>query len=1329
MKIKFFILFVFLSGLLAVLPNCLRAGNLPLKIYTSADGLGSSFVNAMSRDARGFMWFATRDGLSRFDGREFKTYQIGGNGDGAPGIEQLYEIETGVYWITTTGGTFRFDSNHAGDAEITGDAEKKILDAQLITNDRGAIYKDKKGQIWMGGDAPLLVRESNGAFSFDEVALNYPNAEWRKYQIFDFFETAADESLWMVTHYGLIRRFADGRAAFYHFGGDEKVDLNYALPDAASRIWLSYNDSVEVFLPESASEIAAGENSSARNFPLSQTANSAAESFSLPNIGGQISRFASAGAGENFRQIYESSDRHIWIAAGNSVIEFDGEKRRRYDAAQGIPSQIASVCEDAGGNLWFGGQSGAARLNRFGLESFSAVDGLKSEEIHSLYERGGVFYAVNGGGYISRFDGEKFETVRPPIDENSTFSWLSSVAFPDSRGDWWITTKNKLYRFAATREFSDFANQKPSAIYTIADGLKGDSLFRVFEDSLGDLWISTRGADSQTNGLTHWSRADGKFYAFGERDNFPAGKSPVSFAEDADGALWFGFYQDGLIRYKDGVFTEIKENPPKGFFAQIFFDSRNRLWLASAQSGVTRFDNPQNLTRISARYTTENGLASNNARSLAESANGDVYIGTARGVDRIANDSGEIRHYSIADGLKGDLVGSMLAEKDGGVWFGTTNGLSRLAPTDEHKTAAPQVWIGNLRVSGENRFVPPLGAKEIGNLELAANQNNLQIDFFAIDFAAGGDLRYQYKLENADADWSEPTATRTINFANLVSGNYKFAVRAVNADGAASENPATVSFTIAPPIYRRWWFLTLAALLIAATIFALDRFRVKKTRQVKTALEISRESEERFRTLAQTASDAIITVNKNSRIVFVNDAVEAIFGYTQKELLGADLTVLMPAAMQSAHHAGMNRYLETSEKHISWAAIELPGKHKDGREIPLELSFGEFINNGERYFTGIARDVSERKKASENLRQAFGELSVSENRFRQMNEQSPLGTVIFAPDGSIRSVNKAYEQFWGITFEQIKHWDFLSDEQIIKSGVADKLRPVFSGGTMALPPIPYDPQTNSAGVKVDEKAETRWIQSFAYPVKSDAGELLEVILVMEDVTDTKRAAALEQKAKTDRLRELEQVRRRIAADLHDDIGSSLTQISIFSEVLQQRIDKDNERVLEPLEFIAGSSRELVEAMSDIVWAINPQKDFLGELSGKMRRFAADVFTARDIEFTFEAAGLDDKLALGANLRREIFLIFKESVNNIVKHAECSKVEIELSVNDSEIRLRLHNDGAGFDVDKITDGHGLVSMKQRAAGVGGKLEIVSGKGDGTTTTLVVPLAANAVDEKI
>ena len=137
------------------------------------------------------------------------------------------------------------------------------------------------------------------------------------------------------------------------------------------------------------------------------------------------------------------------------------------------------------------------------------------------------------------------------------------------------------------------------------------------------------------------------------------------------------------------------------------------------------------------------------------------------------------------------------------------------------------------------------------------------------------------------------------------------------------------------------------------------------------------------------------------------------------------------------------------------------------------------------------------------LKNAFGKLSVSEQRFRRMIEQSSLGFVIFSPDGRLISVNRAYEKFWNITFDQIKDWKMLDDEQLIKSGVADKLQKVFGGENIFIPPVPYDPQKNSAGVIIDASEKTRWIQSFAYPVKSETGELLEVIMVMEDVTDIK----------------------------------------------------------------------------------------------------------------------------------------------------------------------------------------------------------------------------------
>lgn len=133
----------------------------------------------------------------------------------------------------------------------------------------------------------------------------------------------------------------------------------------------------------------------------------------------------------------------------------------------------------------------------------------------------------------------------------------------------------------------------------------------------------------------------------------------------------------------------------------------------------------------------------------------------------------------------------------------------------------------------------------------------------------------------------------------------------------------------------------------------------------KRAEQALRESEVRYRTVAETASDAIIQINERSEILFINQAGERIFGYKVEEMIGQSLTMLMPEHTHAAHRAGMQRHLETGKRHLSWAGIELPGHRRDGSDFPLEISFGEFNQDGKRFFIGIARDITARKEADD----------------------------------------------------------------------------------------------------------------------------------------------------------------------------------------------------------------------------------------------------------------------------------------------------------------------------------------------------------------------------
>jgi two-component sensor histidine kinase len=205
-----------------------------------------------------------------------------------------------------------------------------------------------------------------------------------------------------------------------------------------------------------------------------------------------------------------------------------------------------------------------------------------------------------------------------------------------------------------------------------------------------------------------------------------------------------------------------------------------------------------------------------------------------------------------------------------------------------------------------------------------------------------------------------------------------------------------------------------------------------------------------------------------------------------------------------------------------------------------------------------------------------------------------------------------------------------------------------------------------------------------------------------------------------RLLELERVRMRIATDLHDDIGSSLSQIAVLSEVARQ-LTSLAPSTLDELSTIADLSRQVLDSLNDIVWAISPRRDSLSDLTRRMRRFANDVFSARSVRVTFDEPAPHINLQLGPDVRREVFLVFKEAIKNVLRHSECTQITIRFCVRNGRLELSLEDNGQGFDGSQPSDGNGLVSMRQRAERLGGLIEISSVRGQGTTVRMTAPLA--------
>jgi len=806
-------------GFLCVSDVC--AERLPVKTYTVADGLLRDNINRVRRDSRGFLWFCTSEGISRFDGIGMTNFTVA---DGLPNreVHDFLETKNGTIYIATESGLARLNPHglraSTGNPLFTNLLPANPKAAKILT-----LYEDKSHHIWVGtSDGLYKLLEKGGQMAFEAVALGKPLESSGGAIVEPGMSTLSVNTiledrrgaLWIGTFGsglfcllsdGNVRRFLKDKDGF----GDDKITA--LLEDRDGRIWMGMRSDkkggVCILDP-------------------SDTEKPVKKCYSMKD-----------GLGSNrIRDIFQTSDGQMWLATVPGLCRWQGEGSasvcKTYTTKNDLCDNILTLAEDKDGNLWTGSPCGAKKLARYGFTTYNATDGLSNDHANSIFENstGELFVTAfpKSVRTISRFTGDNFSLVKlnnlPAYVDYHGWGWQQTVR-QDRRGAWWIPTGYGLFRSPDNTRFENLARAPLEKQET---GAKGLEPFRLFEDSRGDIWMATVG---DANQLLRWERAANIWHNHTSQVGLVQSGIGSAFAEDRQGNVWIGVSSEygvsSLIRYRNGEFRVFNQTQgaPASWIWDLFLDSRGRLWIASSNEGLWRLDEPNSDQFEFIKFTVVNGLTSNATANVTEDAFGRIYVGTWRGIDRLNPDTGQVENLTTADGLPASFVEVSYRDRQNNLWFGTDNGVARFVPEPPRTRQPPTILITGLRVNGEAQSVSVLGETAIQNIELPSDQKQISVEFIGLGASLGEKLKYEYRLGES-AKWTQ-TSERTVNFAQLAAGNYQFAVRVVTADRIYSQS-AILSFKIFSPVWQRWWFIAGVLASTTALIYAFYRYRLTR---------------------------------------------------------------------------------------------------------------------------------------------------------------------------------------------------------------------------------------------------------------------------------------------------------------------------------------------------------------------------------------------------------------------------------------------------------------------------------------------------------------------
>ncbi len=809
------------------------------------NGLSNNIAFGMTQDKKGFMWFATLDGLIKYDGYTLTRYQNNPKDSNSLGdniVMSVYEDHTGLIWVGTAGGggVNSFDPqtaewkrypHHPGNPNSMGKGSIE------------GIEEDRNGAIWFGStDGLTRYNPKKNRFTIFE---HNPKDKYSlgNNRVYSIVEDKAG-ILWIGTDEG-VNLFDPKQERFYQVGGDfrdslllKKTLIHHIYKDQQGLLWLSSFDS-GVFVIDPDSKKCTARYDHDPNDPNS--------------IGSDVV-FA----------ITQDLTGSYWVSTERWLYHFDPKTKifKLYDNKSYLPNTETKghiIKTDRAGLIWIGTMGRGViyfspeqrKFRRYLNDEASLAFGLGSNRIKSIFNSTDSQLYVCTSQNLLKFNlvKDKFEEVwqLKTIKKNNE-DFILTAAYEEKPGIFWFgTDKAGVIRYDTHTLKASFLQYNSLDTASLGNNWV-DILYRARN---GRLWIGTEGRhlqwyDSITKKLTK--------YTFRPANEEAPPNAGIRFIyEDSKGDLWVGIKAfhlslggDGLyhINLKTGKVKNYKHQPGiPGSLSDnsvtCFYEDRQGIfWAGTYGGGLNRIDAATGKITV---YNKDDGLISNSVLRLAGDEAGNLWVMATEGITRFNTATLMTKQFDLADGLAGSPTGVEMDDEDlylsmedpqGNIYFGGSNGLTVFDPyLIQENSFKPPVVITQFKVFDKSY---PIAGKE---LSLSYNQNFFDFEFAALSYLSSGKNQYAYKLEGVDNDWINSGARRTAHYTNVAPGKHIFRVKGSNNDGVWNEQDTTLTIIIHPPWWQTWWAYTLCGLLIIGSIWASIHYRSRNLLRQKRLLE------------------------------------------------------------------------------------------------------------------------------------------------------------------------------------------------------------------------------------------------------------------------------------------------------------------------------------------------------------------------------------------------------------------------------------------------------------------------------------------------------------